>query len=296
MKQIKGNTYYYDSVVSQGGYSIQNDWLIIDTGNDDSSAKKSIRGLKDPVIQYIFNTHSHADHCGGNHYFEKKFAPKIIAPILEDCFIEHPILEPTYLYGARPPKEMENKFLFAKPSTVTQTLTDEDSMTLDFSGKEATFKLLSLPGHSPNMMGIITPDNIAFIGDALLGESFLEKHPLIFTYDVEKHLESILKMATIEADGYVLAHGGYLNSVESLIRKNKAALLNVSYMILEHLQNDTLTFDQLHEKISKSNSLKENLSINQLNRSVLKAHVQYLEKLGDLTLFAEDGKLLFKRT
>lgn len=295
MKHIKGNTYYYDSVVSQGGYAIENDWLIIDTGNDDSSVKKSIRSLENPNIRYIFNTHSHADHCGGNHYLQKKFNPEIIAPELEHCFIEHPILEPTYLYGAMPPKEMENKFLYAKPSTVARRIQSETHLSLEFPSGQEKFELISLKGHSPNMMGIITPDNIAFIGDALLGEAFLDKHPLIFTYDVEEHLASIMKMATINVDGYVLAHGGYVESVDSLIRKNKIALLNASYMILENLQNDTLTFDTLHERIAKTVDLKENVSINHLNRSVIKAHIKYLDALGDLSLFTEEGKLLMCR-
>ncbi len=295
MKHIKGKTYYYDSIVSQGGYNVDNEWLIIDTGNDDSSAKKSIRDLNDPTISYIFNTHSHADHCGGNHYFQKKYHTEIIAPILEHCFIEQPILEPTYLYGAMPPKEMENKFLFAKPSTVNKIINEETSLSLRFGKHDHLFQLISVPGHSPNMMGIITPDNIAFIGDTLLGETFLEKHPLIFTYDVTNHLDSILKMSTLEADGYVLSHGGFIETIEPLIRKNKAALLSVSYMILETLKNHTLTFDGLHQEILKKVELKENLSTHQLNRSVLKAHAQYLNQLGDLTMFTDNGQLLLQR-
>lgn len=294
MKLIKGNTYYYDSVVAQGGYNQNNSWLIIDSGNDDSSAKKSIRPLDNPDIKYIFNTHSHADHCGGNAYFQKKFDTKIIAPIIEDKFIEAPLLEPVYLYGAIPPKAMKNKFLFAKASSVSKVIETAGNLQLEFNSHVENFDLINLSGHSPNMMGIITPDNIAFIGDALLGEAYLKKHSLMFTFDVARHLDSIEALKSLQADGYVLAHGGYTDNLQTLIEANRSSLMRTSEMVLASCKQEAMTFDQLHARLYDLLALEEILSTHMLNRSVIRAHVQYLESRGNLEFVINKGELLIQ--
>ncbi|MBN2898859.1 MAG: MBL fold metallo-hydrolase [Clostridia bacterium] len=294
MQLIKGNTYYYDSISSQGGYCLNDQWLIIDTGGDDSSAKKSIRAMENPDIKYIFNTHSHADHCGGNAYFEKRFAPTIIAPFVEDKFIEAPILEPIYFYGAAPPEALKNKFLYVKPSTVAMALKDTSPLTLAFSEDEATFEVIALSGHAPNMMGIITPDRVAFIGDALLGDSFLEKHALMFTYDVAKHLETLETLKTVSADAFILSHGGLKTDILPLIEANRSSLLQVSEAIFNHCKGHTITFDHLHHQLYNQLNLNENLSSHLLNRSVIRAHVQYLEALGELSFVVNQGQLFIE--
>lgn len=294
MKLIKGNTYYYDSVVAQGGYNQYNNWLIIDSGNDDSSAKKSIRTLDNPDIKYIFNTHSHADHCGGNAYFQKKFDAKIIAPAIEDKFIEEPLLESVYLYGATPPKAMKNKFLYAKASSVSKVIETAANLQLELGASVKNFDLINLSGHSPNMMGIVTPDKIAFIGDALLGASYLKKHSLMFTFDVAKHLESIAALKSLQADGYVLAHGGYTDDLHTLIDANRIALMRISEMVLDSCKQETLTFDQLHAKLYDLLNLEEILSTHMLNRSVIRAHIQYLEARGNLEFVINKGELLIQ--
>lgn len=296
IKLIKGHTYYHDSIVCQGGYRHENLWFMIDTGNDDSSARKSIRDIEDIHVKYVFNTHSHADHCGGNAFIQKRFNAAIIAPELEASFIENPLLEPVYLYGAIPPEEMKNKFLYAKPSKVNHVISNDKDLTLTFkNSKEYSFKLINLKGHSPNMFGIITPDAIAFLGDALMGEKFLEKHALIFTFDVEAHLASLEHLKNISADGYVIAHGGYYETIDSLIEQNKISLNNASQSILDLCKNEPLTFDDLHHGLAVQFRLKEILSTNRLNRSVIKAHVQYLVDSKELAFEIDQGKLLIRK-
>jgi glyoxylase-like metal-dependent hydrolase (beta-lactamase superfamily II) len=290
---IKGNTYIYDNIVCQGGYQIDGHWLIIDSGGNESNAKKSIKAIEYTSIDYVFNTHSHADHCGGNDYFQNKQNAKIIAPALEANFITSPILEPIYLYGAYPPKELQNRFLMAKPSRVDIEVSAQ-SLDIELGGQELSFETISLKGHSPNMMGLISPDNIAFIGDALIDKNNIDKHPLIFTYNVHEHLDSIDKLKTLKCEGYVLAHGGYYDSIDQLVGINRQALIRVSNDIKEIVNTEDITLEALHQTLASKYQLKENLSTYTLNHSVIKAHVQYLIDSAIIKVLIEDGMMILQ--
>ncbi len=97
-----------------------------------------------------------------------------------------------------------------------------------------------------NMHGIITPDNIAFLGDALLGHNFLDKHGLMFSYDIKAHLESFKYLETVEADGFILAHGGFVADITELIKLNRKSLEDISSAILDFTASGAVTLDDIH--------------------------------------------------
>jgi len=291
MNLIRGNSFYFPSQVVIGGYKVGNQLVLIDSGNDDSSVRKAIRDFGEFEIIALFNTHSHADHCGGNAYIQKQFNPPTYAPELEKAFIEAPILEPMYLYGAYPMEILQNKFLMAKPSVITHPICTESPIEILFEEDIHIFRPLHLPGHSPNQYGYVTPDGIAYLGDALISSEMVAKHPLIFTYNVTEHLESLNTLETLSENGYVIAHGGYYEAIDTVIHSNREAM----HKTLDHIENqvskETLTFDQIHASLSSLYQLTENVPQNLLNRSVIHAHVRHLVDLGILKLFTENGKL-----
>ena len=295
MLQILGNSYYFPSQVVIGGYKIGNQLLLIDSGNDDSSVRKAYRDFGDVQIIAVLNTHSHADHCGGNAFVQNRFNAPIYAPSLEQAFIETPILEPTYLYGAYPLQTLQNKFLMAKPSTVTHVIKEDEPISINFDGDTHLFEAISLKGHSPNQYGFRTPDDILYLGDALIGSEIVTKHPLIFTYDVTQHLKSLEKLKTLSARGYVIAHGGYIQEIETIIASNYKALMDTQEMIHDLVNKATCSFDTLHQGLSEKYNLTENVSQNLLNRSVIHAHVKHLVDNGSLDITVEAGKMMLQK-
>jgi len=294
MNQILGNSYYFPSQVAIGGYKIGNQLLLIDTGNDDSSVRKAYRDFGDIEVIGVLNTHSHADHCGGNAFIQNRFNAPVYAPNIEQAFIESPILEPTYLYGAYPLKTLQNKFLMAKPSKVTHVITDETPIAFDFNGDTHLFKPILLKGHSPNQYGFKSPDDILYLGDALIGSEIVAKHPLLFTYDVASHLDSLEKLKTLSAKGFVIAHGGYVSEIETIIESNHHSIMETQAVILDIVSKGTCTFDTLHHALCEKYTLTESVSQNLLNRSVIHAHVKRLVDIGALDVFTDLGKLMLQ--
>ena len=78
--QVAENTYYINSPSKIGVYRVSDDdvWLI-DSGNDASAAKRVLRTINERGwrLVAIYNTHSHADHIGGNAYLQKNTGCRI---------------------------------------------------------------------------------------------------------------------------------------------------------------------------------------------------------------------------
>lgn len=296
MKQIKGQSYYFPAPVTIGGILAGKELILIDSGNDDSSVRKAYRDLDDVKTVSIVNTHSHADHCGGNAYIKRQFGASVYAPELEASFIEQPILEPTYLYGAYPVKALHNKFLLAKPSTVDHLVCSEQPLEIMLSGKPYILHPINLKGHSPNQYGYLTEDGVAYLGDALISSEMVSKHPLIFTYNVTEHYASLEKLNSINADHFVIAHGGLYDDISSLISDNKKALDRTQSIIMDTLSKGSLTFDTLHKRLYEVYDMNENLSQNLLNRSVIRAHVGHLIDLGEAVLTVCSGEIFISRS
>ncbi|GAB6108184.1 MBL fold metallo-hydrolase [Fusibacter bizertensis] len=295
MQHITGNSFFFHSQSSIGGYKRGDQLLLFDTGNDDSSVKKAIRAFDNIKVIAVFNTHSHADHCGGNAYLSKHFAMPIYAPYLETSFIENPILEPTYLFSASPPVSLQNKFLMAKPSTVPYVISDESPISISFDDAQIDIQPVALRGHSPNQFGYITPDSVAYLGDALISSEMIEKHPLIFTFDVKEHIESLHRLKMVKAEGYVIAHGGYFTDITDIIHSNLEALDKTQNLILSTIGNGKSTFDELHRKIAYTYQLTENIGQYWLNRSVIHAHVKYLLEIEMINFDIDHGVICFSK-
>ena len=88
------------------------DVCLIDSGNDKEAGRK-VRQRCSTKTTAIYNTHSNADHIGGNQYLQNQTGCKVYAPGIECDFTRHPVLEPSFLYGGYPPNDLRHKFLMA---------------------------------------------------------------------------------------------------------------------------------------------------------------------------------------
>ncbi len=112
--QAGEKTYYINCPAKIGIYKVNDtDVYIIDSGNDKEAGKKvqKILDANEWNLLAIINTHSNADHIGGNNFLsEKNKAVKLFPLDLKIAFAKYPILEASFLYGGYPCKELRNKF------------------------------------------------------------------------------------------------------------------------------------------------------------------------------------------
>lgn len=152
--QVGERTFYINCPAKIGVYCENNkDVHLIDSGNDKDAGRKvrQILEQKGWRLKSILNTHSNADHIGGNQYLQRQTGCKIFAKGIEQAFTKHPILEPSFLYGGYPCKELRHKFLLAQES---------DAQVFFAPDFPKDIQVIPLPGHFFDMVGFRTPDNV----------------------------------------------------------------------------------------------------------------------------------------
>ncbi len=212
--RVGEKTYYIKNATNIGIYKIDdNNIYIIDTGNDKDAGKKILKIIDEQGwnVKGIINTHSNADHIGGNKVIQDRSNCIILGNNIEKSFTEFPILESSFLYGGYPFKDIRNKFLLAKESIVTSI---ENNLP---DGLE----YFSLKGHFFDMIGIRTSDNVYFLADSLFSEETITKYHLFFIYDVREFINTLDYLNTLDGKIYIPSHCEATDDISSLIELNK---------------------------------------------------------------------------
>lgn len=287
LKHLKGQSYYIPGRVNLGLYSAQEGAWLIDSGADESSGRAIYRlfqreGLS---LKGIINTHSNADHVGGNEYLQKKTDCSIITTEKEALITRYPEIEPLLLWSAFPFKELRNKFLQAKPSSVTSCCSNNGMIG------STSLMAFPLPGHFIDMIGIRSPDDVCYIADSLFSEEIIEKYHLFFTYDVAATLRTLDFLDGLEAAWYVPCHAPASENIRDLIKINRQSILEIGGRILEGCSNTPLSREDILALLCSIYSIELNPTQYVLNLATVSAHITFLVENGSLEPIAREGRL-----
>lgn len=286
LEQVGANTYYINCPAKIGVYLDGADAYLIDSGNDKDAGRK-IRQILDKNgwnLKAIFNTHSNADHIGGNKYLQGQTNCKIYDRGIERDFTEHPILEPSFLYGGYPCKDLRHKFLLAQESKAEY---------LDESVLPGGMEMIPLPGHFFDMVGFRTPDNVVFLADCLSSAETLEKYKIGFIYDVGAYLKTLEAVEKMQAEIFVPAHAEAAETIAPLARLNIEKVLGIAEKITG-LCREPLTFEEILKKLFDDYSLKMSFEQYVLVGSTVRSYLAWLKDEGKLSAEFEENRLLWR--
>jgi glyoxylase-like metal-dependent hydrolase (beta-lactamase superfamily II) len=288
--KLSTNSWYIQSPTNIGLFKTENDGVIlIDSGNDKDAAKKilSIIQSNNWHLEMIINTHSNADHVGGNAYLQEKTNCRIAATRQEAAFITDPILEPSFLFGAYPNSKLRNKFLLAQPSNVTDVISYNE---ICGTGLQA----IPLPGHFMGMIGIMTPDKVFFAGDSIFSEMVVNKYHVTFLYDVKSFLETLSLLEQMQANFFVPSHAAPVADIKPLVKINREKIHEIIELIL-NLCADPINFEILLKNILDHYSLRLDFNQYVLVGSTVKSYLSYLYDLKQIDAIFENNILLWKK-
>lgn len=169
MKHITGNTYttrigYTDIGIYVDGRSA----ILIDTGSEEKASLISMLESRHLTPTAIINTHLHIDHIGCNKLLQERYECPAYCPAEE-------IADARYDAGIVNPNP---------PASLCE--------------------IIPLPGHSIAHQGVVTPDGVCFVGDAIM--SVRSKLP--YHLNLREALESMEKICDLPYPYFVLSHVG----------------------------------------------------------------------------------------
>ena len=285
--QISDKSYYIQSPAKIGLVRLNDtDVCLIDSGNDKDAGRK-VRQILDANgwrLTAIYNTHSNADHIGGNKYLQGQSGCKIYAPGIDCDFTRHPILEPAFLYGGYPVKELRHKFLLAQES---------DAEYLTKETLPEGFEIIDLPGHFFDMVGFRSPDDVVYLADCLSSKETLDKYQIGFIYDVAAYLDTLEKVKAMKAKMFVPAHAAATEDISELAQYNIDKVHEIADRIVG-LCKEPLCFEVILQRLFEEYGLTMNFEQYVLVGSTVRSYLAWLKDSGRINAKFENNLLLWE--
>lgn len=286
--QVSERCYYIQSPAKIGLVRLSGQEVcLIDSGNDKDAGRK-VRQLLDAngwKLAAIYNTHSNADHIGGNKYLQSQTGCPIYAPGIECAFTRHPILEPSFLYGGYPCKELRHKFLLAQESNV-QPLTAECL--------PEGFEIIPLPGHFFDMVGFRAPDDVVYLADCLSSRETLDKYQIGFIYDVAAYLDTLERVKGMEGKLFVPAHAPAAEHIADLAQYNIDKVWEIADKITD-ICREPLCFETILQRLFSEYGLTMSFEQYVLVGSTVRSYLAWLKDSGRVNASFENNMLLWRR-
>ncbi len=222
---VIGNTYYLQGWQIIPFYRVdETHCILLDTGTVFQR-----REIEDALAQAhlvpigILGTHIHTDHSANHRYFQEKYGIPIALPAGEAGLCLTPLHLKSYFHTMSLQQIIYDEETSVMPVVADQII-DQNETEITFCG--ARFRILHTPGHSPGHISIYTPDNVLYLGDALLTGGDLTEAKLPYFFAIQQSITTMETLRNVKADIFLAAHRGQYTEIGTIIDNNIVQLNN----------------------------------------------------------------------
>ena len=160
--------------------------------------------------------------------------------------------------------------------------------TVDFCG--VPFRIIRTPGHSPDHICVITPDNVCFAGDALMTQDVLDSAKIPFAFDLADDLFSKQALGELDCDAWILCHNGVVRgSIAGLVQANLDRVRQ-QLAACAALVSGPMTFSQFYSAVIGAVGLAAGHPVRALYlERYIRPYLDYLVDTQVLELMEQDG-------
>ena len=283
--RVENKTYYIKHKTNIGVYKTgESKVCIIDTGSKGDGEKiDEIITAQGWEIEYIINTHTHIDHLGGNEYLMKKYKIPAYCTAYDMAFAHYSDLESAYMNGGHPCRELRD--IFSHPGMIGFDVLERNSL----DGISWTY----LPGHTFEMVGIKTSDDIWFLGDSYLSARALKSYRFGYLYDVGGYLETLKKITTLEGRLFIPSHGIAEENIEAIAHLNEKNIAGAISM-LKGACSEYISLENILKAMYEKMGMRATISQHALLSSTVKCYLTYLQDRGEMECTFIDNVMVWK--
>ena len=174
--------------------------VMIDSGEFEDPEMIAYFDAQNMRIAAVINTHIHVDHVQNSRRFMEHWGTEIYASERDLKTMRSPELIPIER-GYYSPKYIQ---AVLRETDYEITPISQGAAYVDI--QNARFELVELPGHTYGHIGVITPDGVCCLGDALLSKQMVEYSRMPYFANLELTLDSMKKIKTLDYPYFALAH------------------------------------------------------------------------------------------
>ena len=281
--------------------------VLIDSGYTEEDAEWIGDMLESDAVKLeaILHTHAHPDNSGGAYYLKKRFNCRVLISQGQRTFLEHP-KRSNYiaLVQAAVDKEKEEVEASGQEAVHDETLhkraviepkpcpadgtIDPNRPYMMSTGK--IFSVIDLSGHVVGQCGIITPDNVFFIADALYTFDELSEKPIPYLESVEQFKKSLDTLLKTPYNKFVPTHGRPLEfSISNEVLFHQRQLDMIEQAIVLHLRMPQ-TREALVALLFATFGIEQTIPNFYMMSSTIVSFLNYLKRQHKITIIHEDGK------
>lgn len=295
LRQAKGNTWYLEDWQLIPLYRTDpRHCILIDSG--DLTQRDSIwRTLEANGIRPvgILGTHVHTDHSVNHGFLKEKYQIPLALPAGEAAICASSTMLKAYYYMVTE-GQIHAFEDYSNMLVNTEYSIPAGEETVTFCG--ADFRILRTPGHSPDHISVITPDNVLCTGDALFSSDYLEKSKLPYFFSLQTAIDSMRALKRQKPACCIMAHCGVTEALLPVIEDNIRSIDTWAQRILT-LAEQPLTVSEYIAAVCKEYSLlSSRLFKTTLYERNIRVYIEYLTDSGKLTEYAEEGMTYYVKS
>lgn len=272
-------------------YELQEkEWVLLDSGSryQEQDLLSTLEQAQ-VTVRAVIASHAHYDHTGNFRCLKKRYGAELVMSLFDAGISQDSLTLKSTFYSSTPP-EIKKHY--------TGMVCLADQIILPWQDKvvigDAEFELIHLPGHTFNQLGIVTPDQVAYLADSIFSESFLQITPLIYALDWAYVLASMETLRNLSYPVYVLAHNGIYEDLEPLLEANQVHFQTVLKQFRELFQPEFTLEELIVRVVSAMNiPVRSNMAARVAERSI-RAVLEYLQETGELECKVKNGLVVYR--
>lgn len=295
LNQVLGNTWVIEGSGLMGLYRLDGTHcILLDSGEVFEREELALLLDEHGLIPVgVICSHIHVDHSINNGWLKERYGTLIAAPAGEAHIARTPVSMKAYFYSASPASLAREFEGMASP---VDTCIPWDArtpwMNCVFSFCGVDFRIIHTPGHSMDHVAIVTPDNVCYVGDAVISNEVLEAKLPYHIY-LEMALRSAERLRNTGCAAYIVAHRGIHTDIDGVVDASSAHIRRRAEEILS-LITRPMTFSGIWEAVNEHFALLSSRPIRAaLMERNLRSFIDFLVDTGRLRWYAERGMLYY---
>lgn len=293
IQRIKGNTFCIDTKIAYiPFYKIDHENIILlDTGV--KNQREELENLLEKnhlKVAGILCSHPHVDHIGNTAYLKRKYHCKV-AMAEGEAWVCKSLANLKIYYNSHALPIVEKHYghlVFDTDILITQR-----QQSIQLCGIK--FQIIHTPGHSSNHISIITPNDVLYVGDALISYEVMKGAKMPYAFMLKQDLETKRRLQNLNCSRYIVAHKGIYNDISKLAEDN-IEFYQYRAQRIGDLIEETMTREEIFKAVVEDFHISmTSIFKHDVIERMLKSYLDYLVEIDEIEFILEEGLLKYRK-